>query len=121
MNENCRGLYVRFRVLVNISGGEFQEELERKEQMVQDLTGQIGSLQSRANEITSRHEAEISTIVQEKESTLSIVESQVKKTLAGKEDTIQSLKRRVEELGVQNSHYEEMIETQRSEIVSLVK
>jgi hypothetical protein len=104
-----------------IVGGEFQVELEQKKLVVQDLTKQIETQNVKINEMESRHCTELSRIVQEKESTLEMVESQVKKTLKNKDEAILSLKRRVEELCVQNGHYEEMIETQRGEIVSLVK
>jgi hypothetical protein len=69
----------------------------------------------------TRHAAEIERVGREKEDTLGMVESQVKKTLGNKDEVIAGLRRRVEELGVLNCHYEEMIEGQRSEIVSLVK
>ncbi|KAJ3397510.1 Centrosomal protein of 131 kDa [Lobulomyces angularis] len=97
---------------------EFESELEKKEQLNKNLQQEIDNFKNQLDILQRKHQNEMIEITKQKESTFSIVEEQVKKTVAGKEEIINSLRLQIDEMLIKNNHLEKMIEKQRRELLS---
>ncbi|KAL7750185.1 hypothetical protein RI367_004358 [Sorochytrium milnesiophthora] len=96
----------------------FNEQLTHKDTIVQSLHNQLSKHQKELDGIRAKCNQELEAVQKDKENALQMIESKVRHTVSGKDDTINTLRTQLEELRIKNAHLELLIEKQRKELLS---
>lgn len=85
---------------------------------VQTLEKNILQFREQIEVLRRKHGKELEEASQEKQDTLHMVEARVRKSIAMKDEVINSLKNQTEELKIKNCTLESLIEQQRQEFLA---
>ncbi|KAJ3336674.1 Centrosomal protein of 131 kDa [Gonapodya sp. JEL0774] len=100
----------------NIRQG-FQHQLTQKDSTIESLREDLTALRTQLEVERCKYQQELEVASNQKENTLSLVETRVKKALGAKDEVIASLRAQVEELTIRCQNLERLIEKQRVELL----